>query len=258
MQSHYINTSDEPIVVMDAVDLVYTTPEESPTRIDPFALLYDEPDVPANTMGFSRETVCEMDRDYDVYMLLGHTHEYGVRFQVHHEPAGTDESHLLYHATDGKLLREDPDINMYDEPLKLKQGDRLRMTCTWDNTTDEVLGWPEEMCVALMYYGPGEGWLTCDQEDGSPGSKGGEGCVDLEAPGNEIGVGKACTREARGVECRGNGEATQCLGVFDDRANFCTYFGCETDAECGAGAVCADRQGTKLCLPLSCAGDEGE
>ena len=35
--------------------------------------------------------------------------------------------------------------------LRVEPGDTLRMRCRWRNTSEEVLGWPEEMCVALMY-----------------------------------------------------------------------------------------------------------
>ena len=55
------------------------------------------------------------------------------------------------------------------------------MTCAWDNPHDHALTWPEEMCVGLMYYGPGRGWLTCEAEDQFPRELGGgdaEGCAD--------------------------------------------------------------------------------
>lgn len=254
IQSHYINTSEQPKIVMDAVDLVYTTPQESPVRVDPFALLNDGFKIPPGAQGFERTTTCTLEHDYDLYMLLGHTHEYGTLFEVHHEREGGGERELLYRATDGKLLRESPDVQLYNEPLKLKQGDKLHMTCRWDNTTDHELGWPEEMCVGLMYYGPGRGWLTCNEDDGAPksGGDGGEGCVPLNAGGNELGIGKACTNESRGAECRDNGKARLCLAQFSSSANFCTILGCKADDECGGGARCVEQQGTKVCLPLSC------
>ncbi len=256
IQSHYINSTDVPITVMDMVELDYTTPEESPTVVEAFAMLYDALAIPAGATGHSQHTDCTLEEDMDIYMLLGHTHEYGVLFEFERFPGGDGPAEKLYHATDGKLLRESPEIKNWDDPLKFKAGDMLRVTCQWDNTTDHEIGWPEEMCVALMYYGPGRGWLTCTQDDGVP--QGGtteepptDGCVTEGEPGNELGVGKYCT--ATGNECVGNGESTVCLAQFDDRAPFCTYFGCETDDACGEGAVCSDQGAAKVCLPVACA-----
>lgn len=253
IQSHYINASDEPVTVMDMVELDYTTLKESPTIVDAFAMINDDLDIPAGAVGHTKTTDCTLEEDMDIYMLLGHTHEHGVLFEFERFPGGDGEPELLYHATDGKLLRESPEIKTWADPLRFKAGDRLRVTCKWDNETDRSLGWPEEMCVALMYYGPGRGWLTCTQNDGTPGggSGDGEGCQDPEAPGNEQGVGKACS--PNGGECVDNADATVCLADFDDRANFCSFFGCATDDDCGEGAVCSDQNAAKVCIPNACA-----
>jgi hypothetical protein len=253
IQSHYINSSDAPITVMDMVELDFTTIDESPKVVDAFAMINDDLAIPPGAVGHTRETLCTLEEDMDIYMLLGHTHEYGVSFEFERIPGGTGEPELLYFATDGKLLRESPEIKTYDDPLRFKAGDELRVTCKWDNDTDHELGWPEEMCVALMYYGPGRGWLTCSQNDGVPqgGAGSGEGgCQEPDVPGNELGVGKTCTRE--GNECVDNGQATTCLAQFDDRANFCTFFGCESDADCGEGAACSDQGAAKVCIPDAC------
>ena len=261
IQSHYINPGTEPIVVMDMVELVYTTEEESPTIVDPFAIIQADFEVPVGAKGYSAETICEVDRPLDIYMLLGHTHENGVNFDVHLAPADGSAEQLLYHATDGKLLRENPEIKMYSDPMKFAVGDKIRVTCTWDNETDVPLEWPEEMCVSLMYYGPGEGWLTCDQDDGTPQGGGagdtdtGEetGCVAPDAPGNEIGAGEACT--PGGGECADNSAAKTCLGDFDSRANFCSIVGCTSDEECGGGGVtCVDQGAASVCTPAECQG----
>jgi hypothetical protein len=221
---------------------------------DAFAVINDGFEIPTGAKGFTRVTECKLEEDMDIYMMLGHTHEYGVWFELERIPGGTGTPESLYVGTDGKLLRENPEIKLWQEPLKWRTDDVIRVTCKWDNTTDGPLGWPEEMCVALMYYAPGRGWLTCSEEDGVPqggATTEGEGCVPVDAPGNEAGVGKACT--AGGNECVGNGNATVCLGEFDARANFCTYFGCTETAECGSGATCSEQMGVKLCLPDSCA-----
>jgi hypothetical protein len=94
--------------------------------------------------------------------------------------------------------------------------------------------------------------MVCSQTDGSPVLLGGDGvgCVPEDALGNAQGVGEACTVD--GNECADNSPANTCLAQFDAQANFCTFFGCTTDADCGEGATCVDQMGVMVCTPTSC------
>jgi hypothetical protein len=252
IQSHYINTGDEAIDVMDAVDLELMEESEVDTIVDSFAVIRSDFEVPADAENHEVVKTCELEQDMDMYMLLGHTHDYGVLFDFELLRDGEDPE-LLYHATDGPLLRDNPEIKFFDPPRQLKAGDTLRMTCQWTNTTDHSLAWPEEMCVGLMYYGPGDGWLTCANEDEHPkklGGGGGDGCADPSDAGNDIGVGKHCT--ANGSECDGNGQATICLAPFSDSSNFCSKLSCTEDSECGEGASCVQQSAGSACVPDKC------
>lgn len=252
LQSHYINTSDEPRVVMDMVDIELTTIEESPTVVDSFAMIDSEFEVPARTRGYERIKECRVDQEMDIYLLLGHTHESGVLFEMERVPAGGGGAEMLYHATDGPLLRDNPQILTWDTPLHLGVGDVLRMRCRWDNMTESPLAWPSEMCVALMYYGPGRGWVTCDTNDETPSWRDPDamGCAVPTDTGNSLGIGRYCT--ARGNECRENGVATVCLAPFSDSSNFCSTLGCETDAECGEDTTCVIQSAGSACVPNHC------
>lgn len=247
LQSHYINTSDEPMVVMDAVDLELST-HQAPIIADPFALLYSAFEIPPHSEHYERVSECTIDEAMDIYMLLGHTHEYGVLFEVEHIAEG-GEADLLYHATDGRMLRNTPEIKMYDPPLRLEAGDQLRMTCAWENPYDTTITWPQEMCVGLMYYGPGRGWLNCSENDEYPVLLGedAEGCADPWDQGNELGVGRYCTYD----ECQGL-DARFCLAPVDPSSNFCSIVGCDTDDECGEGAVCHHDSAGSACVPEKC------
>ena len=163
IQSHYVNMTPEPRVVMDAVDLELTTTDESPTDVDAFTMVDSDLDIPVGAEDFERVKTCTVTEPMDILLMLGHTHDFGVLFTLEFLREGPPE--LLYHATHGPTLRANPEILTFDEPLHLDPGDVLRMTCAWTNTTDHALGWPEEMCVGLMYYSPGRGYLICDTDD---------------------------------------------------------------------------------------------
>lgn len=251
IQSHYINPTREPRVVMDMVDIERTTLEASPTVVDSFALIHSEFSVPPRTRNHVLEKTCRIDEPMDIYLLLGHTHEAGVLFEVERLAGGTGAPELLYHATDGPLLRDNPQILTYNAPLRFERGDVLRMRCGWTNMTDSPLEWPTEMCVALMYYAPGRGWLTCDSGDETPRGRDPmrRGCAMPGDEGNALGVGRHCTAAA---DCRGNGRATFCLAPFDSASNFCSFIGCRSDDECGDNATCVMRSAGSACVPNRC------
>lgn len=252
IQSHYINASTEDRVVMDAIDLDLTTIEESPTNADPFSVMDSTFSVPAGAEDYQTVSECGVPGPISLHMALGHTHDYGVLFSMDVVRDGVAEQ--IYYATEGPKLRDDPEILFFDEPIELVPGDTIRVTCGWNNTTGHDLGWPEEMCVGLVYYSPGQGFLVCDQGEDLPeiddGTPAGPGCVGAGAPGNELGVGKHCTIDA--PQCP---SPLMCLAPFDDTANYCSVIFCEDDAQCGEGATCVfDDQGS-ACVPLVCQGE---
>ena len=70
------------------------------------------------------------------------------------------------------LLCEQRALGVEDYPLErtaaLRQSlDHLDLACSFDNTTDHVVTFPEEMCTAVALYYPAsdEGIVLCDDED---------------------------------------------------------------------------------------------
>ncbi len=255
LQSHYINPTDQPIVVMDAVDLTLTTAEASPLLADSFVLNMDSFEVPAGATDWpwGNGDGCRIGREISIHSVQLHTHEHGVLMELYHTPAGGERT-VVFSETDGLLMREGAAALLFDPPFVLSPDDRLAVECRWDNPGNEPLTFPDEMCAAFMYYSPGEGFLLCDDDDTEPGILGAgddEGCVAPGTPGNELGVGRHCTAE--GNECLDNGAANLCLGIFDARANFCSIFGCADDAACGEGAVCVQQTAGSACVPAACA-----
>ena len=52
----------------------------------------------------------------------------------------------------GARLPGSPPINEYEDgSFQVSAGDSFTTSCTWDNTTDEPLGFPEEMCVTFGF-----------------------------------------------------------------------------------------------------------
>lgn len=162
IQSHYENLGDTAVTSHDEVNLYFA--EAPPAHfVDYWALNDSGFKVPPHQSA-SVTDVCNVDQDTNVVMLLGHEHQWGTGFHLSLLDANSDAVSDLYSQTDGALLVSDPPISNYsfDHPLALKAGQKLKMTCSWFNTTDQPLQFPEEMCAALMMYYPGNGFHTCD------------------------------------------------------------------------------------------------
>ena len=256
IQSHYINITTEPMVVMDVVDAEFYGEGEEVVLADTFVVMDSDFEIPPGAMDFERTKECTVDEEMEIHVLLGHTHEFGVLFTAEFLPVDGDPM-LIYHATDGALLRDNPDLVKPDEghSLVARPGDRIRITCRWDNITDGVLDWPAEMCLALMIYTPSRGFLICDTGDETPEALGASddpevmGCVDPGEEGNALGVGRFCTAEGR--ECMGL-EANFCLAAFDPTSNYCSIILCDVDEECGEGASCVHESAGSACVPTIC------
>src|SRR5215831_11864847 len=79
-------------------------------------------------------------------------------------------------------------------------------------------------------------------------------CPPAGTPGNNMGVGKACT--PGGGECRNNGNAIFCTVDFvhDTTAWYCTAL-CSNDTDCGTNAYCSGSgMGGRGCEPAICGG----
>ena len=77
-------------------------------------------------------------------------------------------------------------------------------------------------------------------------------CVKPGSPGNELGIGAYCEKQADCHRVDG-GPPLLCTAAFssDPYAWFCTT-PCSSPTECGSGATCVDSPDGSGCVPFSC------
>ncbi len=162
LQAHYINTTGASYKVKDWVSVRYVEPTAVDAYVNYFVTLDASFQVPPKTE-YTHVTECTVPTDLTTILNLGHMHDAGSHFKLEIvDDSGATKS----------VLRDDdwapefsshPPISRFtrEEPLVLTKGTRLRQSCTWDNTTDEVLGFPLEMCLAFFYYYPDAGEKQC-------------------------------------------------------------------------------------------------
>jgi hypothetical protein len=151
MQLHLQNTTDQPITAKTSVRVDY---EDASPDIVP-ASIYGFDDrmlsIPAHTAAAQNEMNCTVDRDLNVFAVLGHMHKHGVHLDVSRGAAAGDE--MLYQE----------DWNFEVQPItpmsfQVHKGDNLWLRCTHRNDGDAALTYGEssdtEMCAFLVYYAP--------------------------------------------------------------------------------------------------------
>ncbi|MCB9796584.1 MAG: monooxygenase [Alphaproteobacteria bacterium] len=110
-------------------------------------------EIPANsedvTHTFEYE-VTERDGDFKMYGAALHLHKLGksARLSVLH-PDGSEDCVLQHEVYDFDWQRS----YVLEEPVQLNTGDTVRLSCTWDNPTDEDVAWGDgtgdEMCLGI-------------------------------------------------------------------------------------------------------------
>ena len=162
LQSHHINTTGTPILVQDAINLILTPAEE----VDTWAATYAHSSINISIAPGESKTLtitCEFEEELSLLNLMGHMHEHGTAFSVDAVIDGA--SSQLYDVPDWlPEFRDDGDLILLDfgdEPLQVQPGDTFTTTCSWHNSTDHTLQFPEEMCATVGVAYPRESALTC-------------------------------------------------------------------------------------------------
>src|SRR5690606_9649383 len=87
---------------------------------------------------------------YKVHWLLPHYHYLGNYFSV--QVIGGANDGLMLHETNGFAAQ--PVGKRFDPPIEIGDADGIRLTCGYDNWTDQVIGWgngDQEMCIAFGF-----------------------------------------------------------------------------------------------------------
>jgi hypothetical protein len=148
--------------------------------------------------------------------------------------------------------------NQYMDSLQLSvpKGTKTRITCTYDNTTNNTVTYGEstndEMCFLATFMAGQEGAGGCIEAPPAGDAGAGDGGTCMAAA-NAMGVGASCT--AGGGQCPSGLQCSTDLSASSNPAGFCLKLGCATSTDCGSGATCCappQSGGIKLCLPNAC------
>lgn len=160
LQSHYLNTSDQALLVRDVMNLDGVPAAE----VDTFASVFTHValDIEVPPQGEQTLTAsCEWEDEVEVLTVFGHMHEWGTAFSVDH--VRDEEAERLYDvpAWDPAYRDAPPRETFARGELIVEAGDVFETTCSWANTTDETLRFPHEMCAFTGLVAPAEEPIVC-------------------------------------------------------------------------------------------------
>jgi hypothetical protein len=166
MQSHYVNYTDSAIEVADVLNIETRDDVTGMTEASYFVISDNTFTLPEGESTVVYD--CTVLGDTSILFGFGHMHEQGKRIRLERTAASGDAAttELLYEVDNWTAEYRDyapVDRRSEAEPLLLRDGDRLRLTCDYDNASGGEVDWPHEMCVYFSAYFPAnaDGFILC-------------------------------------------------------------------------------------------------
>jgi len=161
LQSHYLNTTANPIHIRDRV--VITTYPEDQVENWAAALVFNRDDFRVPARGtFTTSFDCTIPSDVSLLYMLGHMHEWGTAFETDRIDSDVVTPYLSVPQWDPIMRDVPPFLAPTGDQANLPAGTTFRTTCSWSNTTDDDLVFPYEMCDTVGFVYPQEASLICD------------------------------------------------------------------------------------------------
>jgi hypothetical protein len=155
METHYINTTAEPLTVTSGFGVTYGAPGTVTQRAATYFFGTMNIDVAANAAGTSSVS-CTPPEPMALRTMFGHVHRWGTGVDVSLARAGGAEEDV-YQSDEW----EDPPIARFEGGLELGTSDAVRVACDWQNGSAASLRYPQEMCFAIGYFWPAETGVIC-------------------------------------------------------------------------------------------------
>jgi hypothetical protein len=160
---HYLNTTDQTIDGQAAVNLMFAEPGIKYTPSGNVAIVDTSLDVTPGM--YSTSIHCVFDRDFKLWYLIPHMHQWGANQKVELTLGGVKQTvfdtkwdpSFTFHPPE---MRVDPNT-----PMVVHAGDTIDTTCTYNNDTGHDLTFGFEMCVVFGQFvdDQSKGGRACDQ-----------------------------------------------------------------------------------------------
>jgi hypothetical protein len=155
---HLLNATEGDLSGTSGFEVLRVDPKDVQTEADIVLMGTEQFSVPPGVN--SQDAECTMPRDTTIITFIPHMHLLGQHMRVAAEFADTTEQTMF----DGDF-NFDLQSPLQMSPLSLRMGEKVRLRCTWNNTTSQVVhfgyGSHDEMCFAVAYKYPAGGSAFC-------------------------------------------------------------------------------------------------
>jgi len=156
---HWINTSDEAVEAQAEMITIPPDTTEDLVIARAMAILATDFEVAAGMHG-ETSTECSFEHDVKLLSMLGHEHQWGTHVRA--ERLGAAQEMIFDHDYDPDMISQPRTADFaLDDPFVFAAGDKVRMACEWQNTSDMPLVFPREMCVLFGWQIGADKDTTC-------------------------------------------------------------------------------------------------
>jgi len=161
IQSHFANTTDEPLTGRSAFDVKLAPADPNAKVAAIFAVTMLDLMLKPNA-STTLETRCGIKQDVRLLNYANHMHEWGVAAATVLIGADGSTRDLKIDPAWDPLWAFHPNYEQFsvEAPFLLPAGSTVSTTCTWSNDTAEPIEFPAEMCVFNGFM-LGDGDIAC-------------------------------------------------------------------------------------------------
>jgi len=152
---HLFNWGDDPMTGLSGTEMIEADPAEVDTIAEAFMVSKFDLVIPPGEV--TRTGACTLAEDTTLLSVAPHMHMLGTHMKVVAERASADDVVL----TDGEYVFDEQLVALLPEPVEMKAGDKIRIHCSYANTTGGTVTFGdsslEEMCISGHYRTPATG-----------------------------------------------------------------------------------------------------
>lgn len=164
IETHYINTSASPLMVSSSFSERFAKAGEVTQRAGVYFFGTLNIDIPPHS-SFSKAATCTPPEPVNIHTMFAHEHRRGTGLQVD-VLSGKANPQRVYETK----LWDGPPIQSFAAGMMVAPVDAIRVSCDWQNDSDDRLRFPHEMCFATGYFWPADHGIFCAtgaQDDGN-------------------------------------------------------------------------------------------
>lgn len=162
--AHYLNATDTIQDVQSVIDVKTAPPSPDRKPVGMAGINYADFQIPPNTPSYTTDAYCKWPRDTSIVMWSNHMHSAGtsVMSEVKRADGTIEQLAADPHWSPEQAFNPTWAKFPASAPMVIKTGDTVHVQCTWQNNTNAMMAFPDEMCDAVGMYTDAPDQAICD------------------------------------------------------------------------------------------------